>query len=185
MTAPDDTPDDGTDDERTVAIVADTHVPDREATIPDPFRERVRAADHVIHAGDFTAPETLETVRDLATALTAVRGNMDRSGPDGVSPVDLPETATTTVGGVTFAVTHATVRSREDWFETVAALAHGVDAEPVVGVGAHTHRVEDEVYDGVRVLNPGSVTGAAPAERATMLTATVLDGDVDVTVHEA
>jgi len=185
MTAPDDTPDaDGTD-ERTVAIVADAHVPDREETIPDSFRERIRAADHVIHAGDFTGPETLETIRNLASELTAVRGNMDRAGPDGASPDDLPETATTTVGGVTFAVTHATVESREDWYETVAALAREADGDPAVGVGAHTHRVENEVYDRVRVLNPGSVTGAAPAERATMLTATVSDVEVDVTVHEA
>lgn len=185
MTATDDTPDHDTHDGSTVAIVADSHVPDREDTIPAPFRERIRAADHVIHAGDFTGSETLETVREVATELTAVRGNMDRSGPDGASPIDLPETATTTVGGVTFAVTHATVGSLEEWYEAVAGLARDVDADPVVGVGAHTHRVEDEVYDGVRVLNPGSVTGAAPAERATMLTATVGAGDVHVTVHEA
>jgi hypothetical protein len=40
------------------------------------------------------------------------------------------------------------------------------------------------VVDGVRLLNPGSATGARPATRTTMLTVTV-DGDtVDVTVHE-
>jgi len=37
----------------------------------------------------------------------------------------------------------------------------------------------------VRLLNPGSATGAAPASRTTMYTATVADGDVDVALHEA
>lgn len=168
---------------RTVAIVADTHVPDREESIPDRFRERMREADHVIHAGDFTAPEMLAAVRELAAGLTAVYGNMDRTG-DGPETVDLPETDTVTVGGVTFAVTHGTVRSLEAWNDAVAAAAREVGGDPVVGVGAHTHQVRDVVHDGVRLLNPGSVTGAVPAERATMLTATVADGDLDVTVHE-
>lgn len=169
---------------RTVAVVSDTHVPDREETIPGGFRDRMRAADHVIHAGDFTAPEVLADVRDLAGDLTAVHGNMDRTG-GGPDAVDLPETNAVTVGGVTFAVVHGTVRSVEAWDDAVAAVAHDAGGDPVVGVGGHTHRVRDVVHEGVRLLNPGSVTGAAPAERATMLTATVADGDLDVTVHEA
>ena len=36
----------------------------------------------------------------------------------------------------------------------------------------------------MRFLNPGSATGAAPAERATMLTVEVDDGEVDVTAYE-
>jgi putative phosphoesterase len=170
-------------DAHTVAVVSDTHVPDREESIPEPFRERIHAADHVIHAGDFTDPEVLAEVRDLATELTAVYGNMDRVG-DAPDAVALPETASATVGGVTFAVTHGTVRSLDEWHDAVAATAREVDGDPVVGVGGHTHRVEDVVHEGVRLLNPGSVTGAAPAERATMLTVAVADGDLDVTVHE-
>jgi len=33
-------------------------------------------------------------------------------------------------------------------------------------------------------LNPGSATDVGRAEGATMLTATVADGDLEVTVHE-
>jgi predicted phosphodiesterase len=35
------------------------------------------------------------------------------------------------------------------------------------------------------VLNPGSATGADPADTATMMTVEAGDGDIDVTVHEA
>ena len=46
---------------------------------------------------------------------------------------------------------------------------------------------EAEEFDGptVRVLNPGSATGADPADRATTMTADVEDGEIDVTLHEA
>jgi putative phosphoesterase len=161
-----------------VAIVSDSHIPDREASIPDGFEERIAAADHVVHAGDFTSTETLAQVRELATELTAVHGNM--AAPD----IDLPSVASVELGGVTFVVTHGTVRSMEAWYDTIAETAREHGDEPRVGIGGHTHRLEDEVHDGVRVLNPGSVTGADPATAATMLTAEVDDGEVDVTVHE-
>lgn len=162
-----------------VAIVADTHIPDREQSIPDAFEDRISTADHVIHAGDFTTTEVLADVRDLATELTAVHGNMDGGA------VDLPAVASVDVEAVTFVVTHGTARSRAAWFDAVATAAREHASDSCVGVGGHTHQVEDEEHDGIRVLNPGSVTGAAPASTATMLTATVDDDEVDVTVHEA
>ena len=63
-----------------LAIVSDSHVPDRATAIPKPFRERMRAADRVVHAGDFESGETLAAVRELAGDLTAVRGNVDPAG---------------------------------------------------------------------------------------------------------
>ncbi|ELZ10780.1 putative phosphoesterase [Halovivax asiaticus JCM 14624] len=181
----------------TLAIIADSHIPEREADIPDSFRERIADAEHTIHAGDFETPAVLDEVRDLATALTAVHGNAD--------PADmgLPSVAELTIDGVTFVVTHGTlnpveaavygddgfVMSGEDWNRAIAdtarARTRSWDGEGVVGVGGHSHRVEDAVYEGVRVLNPGSVTGADPAERATMLTVEVDEGAIDVTLHEA
>lgn len=170
-----------------VAIVSDTHVPDREQEIPEPFRDRIRNADHVIHAGDFTTEETLSEVRTLAADLTAVHGNMD------LDDIGLPTVASVEVEGITFVVTHGDVvfgtdefvRSREDWLDTIADAAREHGDDPVVGIGGHSHRLEDEVHEGIRLLNPGSVTGADPAEKATILTAEVADGELDVTVHEA
>ena len=180
-----------------LAIVSDTHIPAREEVIPGSFRDRIAAADHVVHAGDFETPDVLDDVRSLATELTAVQGNVDPK------EVALPSVASTTLGGVTFVVTHGTlnpveravhqtdgmVMSREDWLYAVADTARArtrawASDQPVVGIGGHSHDVEDEVHEGVRVLNPGSATGADPAEQATMMTAEVADGEVDVTLHE-
>jgi putative phosphoesterase len=165
-----------------LAILADTHIPDREREIPASFLERIEAADHVIHAGDFTSREVLEDLQERATELTAVRGNMDAPGE--LDATDLPEVATVEAGEVTVVATHGTVASPEEWYDAVAEATREAAAEPRVGIGAHTHQLEDRVHEGIRLLNPGSATGAAPATRATMLTAAVEGSDVEVTVHE-
>ena len=160
-----------------LALVSDSHIPSRAQRLPDAFRERVRTADRVIHAGDFDSKGALSDVRDLAPELTAVAGNMDPR-------VGLPDVATVEAGGVTFVVTHGTGPAR-GWADRVAQTVREEADEPRVGVAGHTHEVVDSAHGDVRILNPGSVTGAAPADRATMLTVEASDGELDVTVHEA
>lgn len=102
-----------------VGILSDTHIPDRENELPAPFRERIAAADHVVHAGDVTGSTALADLRELAAELTAVRGNVTAADSE------LPFYDAVTVGGVTFVVTHCHVgvRTREDWLRTVADAA--------------------------------------------------------------
>jgi putative phosphoesterase len=160
-----------------LAILSDTHVPGRASGIPDWVRERAEAADHVIHAGDFETPAVVDQVRSLAAgAFTGVRGNIDPAS------VDLPAVATVECGGVEFVVTHGT-GDRIGYEDRVAAVVKEHGGPDAVGVAGHIHEHLDEVHDGVRLLNPGSATGADPATETTMLTATVDDGDLDVTLH--
>jgi len=181
-----------------IAVISDTHVPERAESIPERFRDLVASADHVIHAGDIEDETTLTNIRSLSSGLTAVHGNAD-----GVE-LGLPAVAEVTLGGVTFVVIHGTynpvedavygstggsVLARDEWLRAVAdtarARTRSWDGAGVVGIGGHTHRVEDAEQGGVRVLNPGSATGAAPADDATMMTVTAADGVVDVTLREA
>ncbi|EJN58314.1 metallophosphoesterase family protein [Halogranum rubrum] len=162
-----------------LALVSDTHVPGRASSIPEWIREKVEAADHTVHAGDFDAPETLELVESLAGGseqFTGVRGNVD-----GVR-VDLPEVATVTVEGVTFVVTHGT-GPRAGYAERVAGIVHEEGGPDAVGISGHTHDPMDDVVDGVRLLNPGSATGANPDDDETMLTVRVDDGEMEVRLH--
>jgi putative phosphoesterase len=160
-----------------VAIVSDTHVPGRESTVPEWVREEVRAADHTLHAGDWDAPETLGLFEDLTGgALTGVQGNVDPP------TIDLPRVGTVTLGGVAFVVTHGN-GLRPDYRQSLAdrARAHGDGDAPVTaGVGGHTHEYLDDVVEGVRVLNPGSASGARPARTATMMRATCTEGTLSV-----
>lgn len=161
-----------------IAIIGDTHIPSRADEIPEWVREEVEAADHTIHVGDFDAVETLDEVRDLAGGeLTAVTGNMDPQ-------FDLPSVTTVERGGVEFVVTHGT-GDIEGYEERVAGIIREEAADGLtVGVSGHTHQVLDAEIGGVRLLNPGSATGAEPAQTATMMIATVENGDLDVTVHD-
>ncbi|QIO21795.1 metallophosphoesterase family protein [Haloarcula sp. JP-L23] len=159
-----------------VALISDTHIPSRASAIPDAFRERIEAADHVVHAGDFDSEGALSNVRAMAARLTAVGGNMDPR-------IGLPDVATVDLGGVTFVVTHGT-GARRGYEDRVAGIVREEAGPDAVGVSGHTHEVLDTTHGGVRLLNPGSATGASPADRATMMTATVADGDLDVTLHE-
>ncbi len=161
-----------------IAIVSDTHIPSRATRIPPAFRDRIRAADHVLHAGDFDSEGALADFRDLAPAHTAVAGNMDPR-------IGLPGAAAVELGGVEFVLTHGTGPTRGYRDRVAATVREEAATQNPVGVAGHTHEVLDAVVDGVRLLNPGSATGAAPASRTRMLTATVADGDLAVRVHEA
>ena len=158
-----------------LAIISDTHIPSRASAIPEDFRDRLRRADHVVHAGDFDSTDALATVEGLAADLTAVAGNTD---PD----LGLPRTATLTVGDVEVAVTHGAGSPRG--YEGRLAEA-GREAGADVIVGGHTHEPLDTTRDGVRLLNPGSATGAWPAELATMLTAEPGGDGLDVEFYES
>jgi putative phosphoesterase len=161
-----------------VALISDTHIPSRAQQVPDTFRERIEQADHVIHAGDFDSKGAFADIDALAPQLTAVAGNMDPR-------IGLSAVATTELGGVEFVVTHGTGSSRGYERRVATTVGEYAETDTAVGVSGHTHEVLDTTHDGVRLLNPGSATGAQPAIRATMMTATVTEGTIDVAVHEA
>lgn len=179
-----------------LAILADTHVPTRAHAIPGWVADEIRRADHTIHAGDFDSKRAYDRIVDLADGdLTAVRGNMDPA------TLDLPNTATVDLDGATIVVTHGT-GSPAGWHDRVVETAReetGPSTDPIA-VAGHTHEVVDTTVDGdeqrssgsrtasgdgVRVLNPGSATGASPADRATMFVATVDEGRLDVDLRTA
>mgnify|MGYP002338705322 CR=1 FL=1 len=160
-----------------IALISDTHIPSRASAIPEAFADRIRAADHVIHAGDFDSEGTFANVREMARGLTAVGGNMDPH-------LGLPSVTTVEHGGVEFVVTHGTGSSRNYEDRIAGIVTEHATGDDAVGVAGHTHEVLDTRHGDVRLLNPGSVTGARPADRATMMTATVEAGDLAVTLHE-
>ncbi|WP_338727057.1 metallophosphoesterase family protein [Haladaptatus sp. DJG-WS-42] len=153
-----------------VALISDTHIPSRKETIPEWVVEEIEAADYTIHAGDFDSVDAFERVGEIAgETLTACLGNTDPGD------LELPAVATLDVADIRFVVTHGQ-GDPETYKQRVAAIATEHGAGTTIGVSGHTHRVHDEVVDGVRLLNPGSATGAAPALTATMLVVSI-DGD--------
>ena len=119
-----------------MGVISDTHGLLRPEAIA-----ALRAADHILHAGDIGAPEVLRALEALAP-VTAVRGNNDR-GPWAQA---IPPTQAIDLGGAMIYVIH-----------DVAKL----DLDPAAGgfsvvVAGHSHRPLNQVRDGVLWFNPGS-----------------------------
>ena len=179
-----------------LAILSDTHVPEQAEGLPEPFRDRIAAADHVVHAGDFGSVGAFEAVRSAAAELTAVYGNADPAD------IDLPPVASVSVESVSFVVSHGMVNfveravgstegvvfDEDDWFDAVVdvARARADGDETLVGVAGHSHEVVTGTRGDITVLNPGTATGVGGENvPATMLTVAVADGELDITNHTA
>jgi len=113
-----------------IAVIADTH--DR---LPDHVLADVLTADEIWHLGDVVSPETLKPLEQSGKPLRVVRGNNDWCR-------DWPEEITLDCGGIRFRLIHIEPRRPAE----CDVILHG-----------HTHIPRDEVVNGVRILNPGTI----------------------------
>jgi len=125
--------------------VSDTHGTDGHR-LAGRTAEAVRAADLVVHAGDFHRKPAFDGFRGAAKRLRAVYGNND----DGAIRDRLPAERTVTYRGVRLAVRHRPRGGRAG----LVAFGRGRDADAVV-VG-HSHRPEVDADGDLPLINPGS-----------------------------
>ena len=152
-------------------IIADTHVPKRARSLPEPVWAAVDAADVVIHAGDWVDVALLDELEERSRRLVAVYGNNDY----GALRERLPEVATAELGGVRLAVVHETgsAAGRE------ARCAERFPQTDVLVFG-HSHIPWDTTTEsGLRLLNPGSPTDRRRQPHCTYMTCRVQDGRLD------
>ncbi len=120
-----------------IGVISDTHGLLRPELLP-----ALAGVAHILHAGDVGDPEILTELRRIAP-VTAIRGNVDRSGPC----ASLPSTEAIELAGCLIYLLH----SLDD-----------LDLHPqAAGIGVvlsgHSHKPSIEHRDGVLYLNPGSV----------------------------
>jgi len=128
-----------------LTAISDTHGTDSHRLTGQTL-EAVRAADHVVHAGDFTTEAVYDAIEAEATALTAVTGNNERP------PLRdrLPAEATVEWEGYRVLVVHGHRHS-----DTALGMLARQEAADIVVVG-HSHRPELGELDGCLLANPGS-----------------------------
>ena len=119
-----------------VGIISDTH-----GLLRPEALKALAGVDHILHAGDVGDAEILSALGEIAP-LTAIRGNIDRSG----SCATMPATEIVELAGVTFYLLHD---------------LHELDLDPAtagisVVVSGHSHKPLIEERRGVIYLNPGS-----------------------------
>src|SRR4051794_41469142 len=78
-----------------IAVVSDTHMPKGKRQLPADCVEKIRAAEAVIHAGDFFAVSVLSELEALCPVVLGVYGNVDEPALWRL----LPETLAVEIGG--------------------------------------------------------------------------------------
>lgn len=119
-----------------IGVIADTHGLLR-PEVPAAFR----GVDHILHAGDVGREAILKALQALAP-VTAIRGNIDRSGPC----VALPAEEYITLADVHIHMLH-----------DLKSLSLKPEAAAIrVVVSGHSHKPLIEQRNGVLFLNPGA-----------------------------
>ena len=142
-----------------IAVLADTHMPKGNRSLPEACVEKIREADAVIHAGDFFAASVLEELRELNPRIVAVHGNVDEPA----LREELPESIEVEVGGRTVAVVHDSGPSKGR-LARMRARFPGANAV----VFGHSHLPLHEEEGGFQIFNPGSPTERRRAPRHSM-----------------
>jgi len=136
-----------------IFVIADTH-----DKVPANLETLSAGADEIWHLGDVCAPGILQRIESFGPPVTVVRGNCD-------SNFDWPLTLDLRRNGIRFRLVHI---PPDDAPKDIDVVLHG-----------HTHVPRNEIWAGVRFLNPGCVTRpnrGAPASVAFLEIAA--DGDL-------
>lgn len=151
-----------------VAVVADTHVPDRVDALHPELIPALRSLQisAIWHTGDICTSGTLEALAEIAP-VTAVRGNRDW-----LLRGELPWSRRVNAAGVEVALLHGHGRwvdyLLDKWWTLVEGyqleryqrvMRIAIDEAEVVVFG-HTHRAVNRWQEGRLWFNPGSATMA-------------------------
>jgi uncharacterized protein len=153
-----------------LAIISDTHMPRGNRSLPAACLAELRAADAILHAGDFMRIEVLRALEALGPPVHGVHGNVD----DDALRRMLPVARVVDVGGARIAMIHD---AGQRTGRLLRMRARFKDADAVVFGHSHLplHEVGD---DGFQIFNPGSPTERRRAPAHTMGVATVSAGEV-------
>jgi putative phosphoesterase len=144
----------------TIAVISDTHFPRRGPSLPEAVVERLRAADLIVHAGDWSDMATVRMVRGIGPPLVTVQGNVEEPAVRAA----LPRTAEVEIAGLRIGVVHDGGQA-SGRLSRLRARFPGVD----LVVFGHSHiPLFDVADDGFMILNPGSPTERRRQPRHTM-----------------
>jgi uncharacterized protein len=144
-----------------IAVVSDTHLPRGRRRLPDACVARLRSADLILHAGDFTALAVLEEFQALGPPVAAVHGNVDE--PEVL--MRLPPARVVEAEGARIAMLHdaGAAAGRLDRMRR-----RFPDADAVVFGHSHIPLHESDFDGGFQIFNPGSPTDRRRQPRHTM-----------------
>jgi putative phosphoesterase len=132
-----------------IAVIGDTHLPRGARRLPDACVQRLRAADLILHAGDFTARSALEDLQALGPPVIGIHGNVDEEA----LRRELPERRVVAAEGARIGMVHD-AGPRRGRLERLRRAFPDADAV----VFGHSHLPLHEESGGLQIFNPGSPT---------------------------
>jgi len=152
-----------------IAVISDTHLPRGARRLPEACVERIKAADLLLHAGDFSTLEVLRELEAIGPPVVGVHGNVDSAD----LRRQLPEERVVDADGARIAMLHDAgpragrlARMRARFGERADLLVFG-----------HSHMpLHEQAGDGFQTFNPGSPTERRRAPTHTMGLITVGSG---------
>ncbi|WP_304786329.1 metallophosphoesterase [Patulibacter sp.] len=132
-----------------IALLSDTHFPQRGRRLSAEVRAHLADATAIVHAGDLCDLEALEELRAVGPPVHVVLGNNDDE-----LEARLPEQESVTIAGVRIGIVHdAGPRNGR-----LARLRRRFPDHDVVVFG-HSHiPLHEQDDDGFQIVNPGSAT---------------------------
>jgi uncharacterized protein len=144
-----------------VAVISDTHLPRGARRLPDAFVERIRAADLLLHAGDFMTVEVLRELERIGPPLVGVHGNVDTAELRRLLPAERIVRAE----DARIAMVHDAGPSAGRLERLRRRFGDSADAV----VFGHSHLpLHERAADGFQIFNPGSPTERRRAPAHTM-----------------
>jgi len=151
-----------------LAIISDTHMPRGRRALPAACVAELRAADAILHAGDFMRVEVLRMLEGLGPPVHAIHGNVD----DDTLTRMLPTARVVEAAGARIAMIHD---AGQRTGRLARMRARFKDADAVIFGHSHLPLHEQDA-DGFQIFNPGSPTERRSAPDHTMGIATIEDG---------
>jgi len=151
-----------------IAVISDTHMPRGPRSLPARCVAELRAADMILHAGDFMRVEVLRMLERIGPPVHGVHGNVD----DEALRRMLPTARVVEAGGARIGMIHDAGPKAN---RLARMRARFKDADAVVF--GHSHLPLHETgEDGFQIFNPGSPTERRSAPSHTMGIASVEEG---------
>jgi len=133
-----------------VGVLSDTHIPSKAKAPPEKVIQAFKTVDHIIHAGDITSPDVLDTLKCMAP-VTAVSGNVDPA----VLQEALSGKVIITLNGYRIGVMHGHGKTGRTLDRAIKCF--GEDPVDCIIFG-HSHIPYCEYRDHILIFNPSSPT---------------------------
>jgi len=140
-----------------IGVISDTHLRDKNESLPKEIQEGLKPVDMIIHAGDLVDLSVLEKLKKICPQVIAVRGNMD---PEPVRKI-LPEKEIIKVGKFRIGLAHG--QGHPAGLPDLLLNMFRNDLVDAIVFG-HSHNPLNEVRNGILLFNPGSATDKVFAE---------------------